>query len=166
MTDWPVSDRQPSHDRWIPWTFVAFFLVIFVVNGIMLTFALRSFNGLSTDEAYNRGLGYNQTLAAHQAQYEMGWQIDLSSRDSGSGQSHLTLVMFDAQDLPLAIDGISATARRPISQDLDFDVAFRHAGRGLYEAKVTWPREGQWDLRVVIESGEKSYRLDRRLFVR
>jgi len=167
MTDWPMHEsRRSSRDRWIPWTFVAFFLVIFAVNGIMLTFALRSFNGLSTDGAYNRGLAYNETLASHQAQYTMGWQVDLTVEEAAQKRSIVTFTAFDADGLPLPIDDIKAVARRPISEISDFDVDFRQTGRGLFEAGIDWPLEGQWELRLIIASRNQSYRLDRRIFVR
>ena len=47
---------------------VAGFVVVVAVNAVMLTLALGTFNGLSTDGAYDRGLAYNQTLAAEAAQ--------------------------------------------------------------------------------------------------
>lgn len=166
MTDLPMTDSRPKRDRWIPWAFVGFFLVVFAANGIMLTFALRSFNGLSVDGAYDRGLSYNETLAEVQAQFALGWQIDLTVAETASGQWTASLTALDEEGLPVAVDEISAIGRRPISEGLDFDLDFRHAGRGLYEADVQWPQSGNWELRLVIMAGDKSYRLDRRLFIR
>ena len=166
MTDWPMTDSNPKRDRWIPWAFVGFFLVVFAANGIMLTFALRSFNGLSVDGAYDRGLSYNETLAEVQAQHALGWQIDLTVAETENGLWSAALTALDGDGLPIGVDEISAIGRRPTSEGLDFELTFTHAGRGLYQAEIEWPQPGLWELRLVVVSGDESYRLDRRLFVR
>ncbi len=166
MTDWPMTDSNPKRSRWIPWAFVGFFLVVFAVNAVMLTFALRSFNGLSIDGAYDRGLSYNETLAEVQAQYALGWQIDLTVTEATAGVWTAALTALDEEGLPVAVDEISASGRRPTSEGLDFDLAFRQTGRGLYEAEIEWPQPGVWEIRLVVVSGEQRYRLDQRLFIR
>ncbi|MEM1401356.1 MAG: FixH family protein [Pseudomonadota bacterium] len=158
--------EQPRQSRWIPWVFVGMFAVIFAVNAVMLTFALKSFNGLSVDGAYDRGLGYNETLADYRDQRALGWKIGFQESQSGPLQSDISLSLLLADDQPVTVEEITAQARRPTSAGMDFEVSLRHAGRGLYEAQIDWPVAGQWDLRLVISAGEEAFRLDKRLMVR
>ena len=55
--------RRTGRDTWIPWAFVGFFLVVFAVNGAMMTIAFKTWTGLDTENAYQEGLAYNDRLA-------------------------------------------------------------------------------------------------------
>ena len=69
-----------SRDRWIPWAFVAFFGVVLAVNAVMIWVAFVTWPGLETTSAYQKGLAYNRTLAASQAQEALGWRVDVEWR--------------------------------------------------------------------------------------
>ena len=55
-----ATGRGAARGSWIPWAFVLFFVVITAVNGVMIWYALESWTGLSSGEAYDDGLRYNQ----------------------------------------------------------------------------------------------------------
>ncbi|NOZ41657.1 MAG: hypothetical protein GXP02_00585, partial [Alphaproteobacteria bacterium] len=57
---------------------VGFFIVIFIINGLMVFFALSTFGGLETRNPYFKGLYYNRQLAAAAAQEKSGWKISLN----------------------------------------------------------------------------------------
>jgi len=63
----PRQHRRRAPGWWYPWTFVGGMLLVIVVNGVMISYALGTFPGLSTEDAYRRGLAYNQTIAAADA---------------------------------------------------------------------------------------------------
>lgn len=165
MSELSDNAGPPRSSRWIPWAFVGFFVVIFAVNGVMLTFALKSFNGLWTDGAYDRGLGYNQTIAERQAQIGLGWQVAMTTAETGAQRSVVTLSAFDGKEHPLPGVVIEGIARRPASEQGDFALTFHQTGRGLYEAIADWPLPGLWEIRLTINSGGQDYRLDKRLIV-
>ena len=56
------KNRKSPKDKYILFAFLAFFGVIFVVDGIFITTALRTHRGVVTEQAYEKGLHYNQTL--------------------------------------------------------------------------------------------------------
>jgi nitrogen fixation protein FixH len=68
-----MPGRRPD-GWWYPWIFVAGMLVVVVVNAVMITYAIGTFPGLQTEDAYRKGLAYNRTLAAAREQEERGWQ--------------------------------------------------------------------------------------------
>ena len=53
---------------------VSFFVVIIAANGMMAYFAIDTFSGLETDDAYRKGRDYNRTLELAQKQAELGWK--------------------------------------------------------------------------------------------
>ncbi|MFW5680782.1 MAG: FixH family protein, partial [Pseudomonadota bacterium] len=59
--------------RWIPWAFVAFFGVVFLVNGVMVYFAVTTFAGVERRDAFKRAQSYNEVLAEARAQAALGW---------------------------------------------------------------------------------------------
>ena len=50
-----------------------FFGVMLAVNGVFVHFATATFSGVSTEDAYRKGLHYNETIAAFQVQQATGW---------------------------------------------------------------------------------------------
>ncbi|MEM7445188.1 MAG: FixH family protein, partial [Pseudomonadota bacterium] len=150
---------------WIPWAFVGFFLVVVAANGIMLSFAISSFNGLSTDGAYDRGLSYNEVLAEEAAQDALGWRLAAGAVPLGDGVIDVQLQAFDEQDRPVMDAVISVLVSRPISDDHDFTIELSHRGEGLYGEQVSVPLEGFWNLRMDITRGDDRLRADARVLV-
>ena len=94
----PMASAQPAEQRrsrWIPYSFFGFFGVVLAVNGVMLTYALGTFNGLSVDGAYDRGLAYNEALAEYQAQRALGWDLDVAFAPDESRAGDLAVTARD-----------------------------------------------------------------------
>ena len=72
----PVA-RQRADGWWYPWTFVAGMLVVIAVNIALVIYAVGTFPGLETDDAYRKGLAYNKTLAAARAQEARAGRVDV-----------------------------------------------------------------------------------------
>ena len=74
---------RPS-DRWIPWYFVAFFILLISILVPMGIIAVRTNTGLVTESAYNKGLAYNASIRAEEAQKALGWHGDLTITPAGN----------------------------------------------------------------------------------
>lgn len=151
---------------WIPWAFVGLFLVVFAVNGIMVFFAFSSWTGLATEDAYEKGLAYNEQIAAAEAQQSLGWQAELSFAPTGAREGRITLKLLGKQGAPLQGAAVSAIWQRPTHEGQDVELALSDHGNGRYRGDVALPLAGQWDLRLRIEHDRGTYRLDRRIMVR
>jgi len=127
---------------------LAFFGVVIAVNGIFIVLALRSWSGLSTDDAYRRGLTYNETLARAETQRALDWRAQAALQPGASGMARLTVVFADRAGAPVEGLAISGELRRPARADLDRDVELVREGPGLYGADVNLPLSGQWDVRL------------------
>lgn len=164
-----TMDRNTGRTRrslWIPWAFVGFFGVVFAVNAVLVTIALDSFNGMSIEGAYDRGIAYNQVLVEREAQKALGWRPSLAFEQEGEGFGTLDLRLEDAKGYPLKGADVLVELRRPAEDGHDLEVAMVEASPGRYEAEVALPLAGQWDARVRVEHSRGSLRVDERLFVK
>ncbi len=159
MNAWVWLSRN---DRWIPALIVAGFLITVAANGTMIWFALGTWSGLTTDQAYNQGLAYNETLAGAQASDALGWEVDISVADDGQAQT-AELVVKDAVGAPVDGASIYGLFVRPTHEGFDFETVFRQVGAGRYLAEFDAPLDGQWDLRVEIVHANNVYRTAKRV---
>ena len=150
-----VDEKRRSW--WIPWTFVAGFVVIITVNAVLVVFSLSTWTGLETEDAYNKGLGYNKVLAAAEAQRARGWSASMAYADGA-------LEVELADRTGSGITGLTVTAAliRPTHEGYDQTVILRETAPGRYALPVTFPLAGNWDVRVRAEGvGDPWYQTTR-----
>ncbi|MEQ8967938.1 MAG: FixH family protein [Azospirillaceae bacterium] len=148
-------DHDPRRGRWIPWAFVAFFGVVLVANGTMLSVALTTWTGLSTENAYERGLVYNDTLARLAEGEALGWETGVAFEpvaDPGSGRhaGRVVVEAFDAEGRPIEDATVTAKLVRPTVYGHDETLALPQAAPGRYAADVELPLPGQWEVRATV----------------
>ena len=142
-------------DRWIPWYFVLFFLVIACVDGIMVTLAIRTNSGIVTDHPYEKGLAYNQLIRAEAAQKKLGWKADIEFNGSV-----LHVSVQDAAGNRLVPDHMTARFTRPVMQGTDFEVVLQNG-----TAKVSLPGKGLWEIRIFATLDQSTYQQSKRVVV-
>jgi nitrogen fixation protein FixH len=144
--------------RWIPLLFILFFLGLFAVTGNFVRLALSTFPGLVSTNAYERGLAYDDVIAAEQAQAERGWQMAFDLPElSGEGQiAALTLV--DREGNPIADANVIMMAERMTRYAQQVRVTLTDHGNGRYEAPIAFPIAGRWFVSVLADvSGERHF---------
>jgi len=158
--------RMLRGDRWIPWVFVGFFVVVLIANGSMLYAAFVSWPGLETTSAYQRGLAYNRMLAAASEQEDLDWQVDFDFRQGGPRHGVVRVDLADRFGSVLRHADVRATFVRPTSEGHDLSIDLAHAIGGSYRAEVDLPLDGQWDIYVAATSGGQTYSLRERVYLR
>lgn len=137
---------------------LAFFGVVFAVNGIMVKAATSTFGGVETQSSYKAGLMFEQEVARAHAQDELHWQVSGHvSRDS-KGDAVLDVTVRDANGK--AVSGIIAEARlaHPADGRLDRDIDLRGIGGGAFHG-IVQAQAGRWDLIVdLLRDGERVFR--------
>ena len=124
---------------------LAFFGVMFTVNGFFLYSAITSFPGEDVEKSYLQGLNYNQTLEARRAQAELGW----TERAGLSGLEAVAVQVADADGAPVGGLSVEAKLRRLTTGAQDVTVALAAAGTpGLYRADLPELESGQWEMIV------------------
>ena len=145
--------------------FIAFFGVIFLVNGIFVYFALATFGGGDTGDPYRKGLHYNDTLAEAARQSDQGWKEQLVY---GAETGRLTLSLSDKAGQPVSGLHIDATIGRAATDRQDVSVKLGEVQAGNYDA-VLHLAPGQWVVQLQSEdlsrAGDPTYRLKQRILV-
>ena len=171
--------RQRADGWWYPWTFVFGMLVVIAVNIVMITYAIGTFPGLETEDAYQKGLAYNQTLAAARVQEARGWHIDVryaprietvapAEEAVGAPTAHegeLVVTVVDKAGKPLYGLDVTAALIRPTRAGFDTSVALQPRAAGEYRGEATLPLAGQWDVRVSARRGDEDFQATRRIMV-
>lgn len=139
-----MSRTTDKRGAWIPWIFVGAFGVVLAANGALIAFSISSFSGVSTDDAYRRGLAFNAVIAEKRKGEALGWRLD--ARFAPDGWFEVELVDGDGAGLPDAT--VVARFVRPTQSGHDVEVALAPLGGGRYGTRVVLPLAGQWALRL------------------
>ena len=144
--------RPPLTGRHVLAIIVAFFLVIFAVNGVFVYVSLQSHPGVTSDDAYRKGLDHNRTLD----QNARGWRIAVSV-ESGIVELRLS----DRAGAPLTGLAVIGEARRPVHDRADKKLILKETGPGLYSAAETKLPAGRWELVLTAAAqGLPDYRIE------
>lgn len=147
-------------DKFIPYIFVLMFAVIFVVNGLMVFFAIHTQTGVISESAYEQGIGYNDIIAAKEAQDKLHWGSQVSFKDG-----KLVFVLKDEQGRAILGGKVTALVKREIQDGSDFTVVLQPAANGVYETALNMPAKGQWQVRIFFDSNDIKYQTGTIIFV-
>jgi nitrogen fixation protein FixH len=156
-----MSARNRS--AYIPWLFVAAFVVVIAVNGVMIWFAVGSFSGLYADAAREQGLHYNETIAEQEARDALGWSVDAAWH---AGTRRLQVTLHHADGSALLGADIEAALIRPAEKRPPHPVAMGDHGGGQNAGYVSLPARGNWDLQIEIAADGHRYGFTRRMFLK
>lgn len=159
-----MKPRRPGW--WIPWSFVAFFAVVFAVNAGLVFASFDSWTGITTPDAYRRGLAYNKALEAEAAQRRRGWRAKIRFVPTGNRRGRIIVAMSDRRGAALRGLWIGLHFVRPTSAGHDFDARLIGDREGRYAAEITFPLPGQWRAELVARSGRAIHRANETIEVR
>ncbi len=153
--------------RHVLYMLLGFFGFIMVINGVFIFYAVDSWPGLSTRDAYRKGLAYNETLEAAKAQAARGWQSRIRFTAQGERRGLLSVSIRGRESQ--AISGLQVTAHmvRPTHEGFDQNVRLQHIQSGLYQNTVAFPLPGRWQVVIqAIEAGNIVYRVKQELMIK
>lgn len=127
--------------RHVLYGMIAFFAVIFAVNGVFLYQALSTHTGVVANEPYRKGLEYNDRIEADVRQQALGWSVDLSVPERAGD---VRAVMVDRARQPVAGLRLVGRIGRPSTGDHDRALEFKEASAGTYVAPLADLAEGAW----------------------
>ncbi len=128
--------------------FIIFFGVIAAVNGVFMYLALDTWPGLTTQDAYKKGLNYNATLKAQEVQRRLGWQVGVDLIDGNT----LTVSITDSSKVPLSGLDVRASVSRPLGDSQSTLVTFTEATSGHYVAAFQAPSAGRWKVDLTVQA--------------
>ena len=163
---------------WYPWLFVGGMLIVIAVNVVLVAIAIGTFSGLTTEDAYRKGLAYNRTIAAAEAQDARGWRLDLTitpqspggtaagAAEKATGGMAVVARFADRAGQPLSRLDVRAFLVRPLGDGDDLALLLQETGGGLYRGTLPPPLGGQWDVRIHARRGDETFQQTRRIVVR
>lgn len=126
--------------RHVLYALLGFFGVMLVANGFFLYYAIGTFNGFETKDAYKRGLNYNERIAAEQAQSARGWQPTLRY---DAGKDRILLKVVDRNGHPVVGLRVAGEVRRPVTDKSDKALEMHEIAPAVYAADAQLA-PGQW----------------------
>lgn len=156
-----TAQKQTKKDKWIPWYFVIFFVVLAILDGIFVTIALSTHTGVVTENAYQKGLEYNQTLAASKQQEKLGWHGTATF-----AQPSLSFSLKDANGRAIQGAIVTAYISRATQGGHDFQAVLADGGDGTYSRNITFPLKGQWDITIAVIWKQQQHQQSQRVLVK
>lgn len=143
------SPRQIT-GRHVLFGLLAFFGLVTVANAFMIYWAVGTFSGMETDNAYKIGVAYNERISAAAEQNALGWRESVSF-DTQSENLVVTLTDKDGR----GVDGLAVTAKigRPATDVFDRSVDLAGEGGGKYTARLEGLGSGAWATQIAALEG-------------
>lgn len=127
---------------------IGFFAVVIAVNGVFMHFAVSSFSGVETVDAYRKGLAYNQRLAEIAREADVGWRGKV-----GIEQGRPVLMLLDKLGQPVLGALVDGKIGRPSVDRYDRPMTFSAVGQGRYRADAAALEPGAWMLTLAVRPG-------------
>ncbi len=126
------------------WTLAAFFMVMFVVDGMFLYRSIVTFPGEETPKSWLQGIEYNTTLARREAQDELAWTAQIGIDQEASD---ILLARISGHE-GNAIGGlsISGQVRKIGDAGGTREIEFSSRAIGEYAASVGKLMPGRYDI--------------------
>lgn len=140
------AKRQPGKrmfneitGRHVLFLMLGFFGVIIATDSYLVYKAVSTFGGLETQNAYRKGLTYNERIAEERAQEALGW-----TKDARLDNGELRVTIRDKDQKGVEGLQISALFGRPATNTEDRTLTLTQVGSGEYMATVGDIAPGNW----------------------
>ena len=149
-----------------PWVlaWVGMLVVFISVNAFMIYMAETGSPGLVVDNYYERGEDYENNLLERLAK-DHNWKMNIEAPDfvgvDTPARFGFTITTKEGQ--PGSPDSVVFYAYRPSGKVHDFSVPMQQETAGRYQADISFPLKGIWDIVVAAKFGEEEYQASYRL---
>lgn len=136
------------------WSLIIFFVVFASVDAFFIYKAVNTHVGVVTENPYDKGLAYNETLKNARLQKEMDIADDVDFSDDGMLRWHL----LDENEMPIENAQVTAEIFRPINSEHIIQTTLLHKGNGVYQAAPEIPLKGIWTVKLEAKWNSKQYK--------
>lgn len=164
-----MKNPLKSYGAKVAFAFITFFGVIFAVNIIFVVNALNSHTGVITQNAYEKGLKYNQAIKKSKEADKIPHELNVTNKKDGNFIVEYTI------SSNLIFDNVILKVSRPIDGDMDFSVNMVKSSlkqteeseitEQKFHAEINFPQKGNWDLIANAKSSDIELRKKNRIFV-
>ena len=152
--------------KFVPYLFVIFFAIIFAVDIFFVYVANKSWRGLATENSYQKGLKYNQTIEYVKKQQQLGWSNQIKYSKLAEKKGILTVKITDKHNNLIKDAKVTAKFSRPLQEGFDFALELKFdRQQQLYSSVINFPLKGQWDMQMQAAKYNIIYQAAERLIV-
>ncbi len=148
--------------RYIPWLIVGFFVVIAGVLSTFVYLAVTTYRGVVTEQAYEKGVAYNDIIARAEGQDKKGWlsSIEVDGR-------RIVFTLRDQRRDTIKVDAVDLVMFRPTQDGMDRVYTMQMQTNGSYVADVSdLPATGIWEVRITAQAQQGAYQTSKRVVIR
>jgi len=165
MTEQQKSDNKQKALR-SPWVigWITMFVIFVMANVVMIYLALTDSPGLVVDDYYDRGQDYEKNMLKRQAR-NPGWNLKVLAPVyvDVAKPSVFGLRVQDKDGNTFVPDSVTFYAYRPADSKQDFSVPMMQTKSGLYEAPISFPLLGVWDILISVRQDDIEINMPHRL---
>lgn len=149
-----ASPRRAKFWALVP---VALLLAMLIGWGIMVGLALDDPGFAVERDYYQKALNWDRRQAQVEQNQKLGWQLDLRAEDSGPDLTWLTASLRDATGAALRGALVRAEAF-PVARSAHVTaLKFEAARPGEYQATLSNPRPGLWEVRMSARDAGRTF---------
>ena len=136
-------------------TIVVVLILVTMVGSLSMLFITKWDGGAQiVENYYQKTLDWNETAEALEKSKALGWQMMPQIKSSNGGNTQtVTITLQDAQGNPIQNAQGKLIATRPSNASLKIETPFVATTNG-YQATLTVPLLGYWDLSFIIQKGK------------
>lgn len=155
-----------------PWglTFLGIMATFITVNVVFIIVAFVSSPGLVVENYYEAGRAYEKNalkmLAATQNTRMWETRLDMTRNVFIGRENAIRFTAVDQRGLPIDKANVQLVAYRPSDADEDIITQMNEIAPGLFEAVVTFPLKGIWDVNIKLQQGNNKFELAKRISVK
>lgn len=152
------NNKEKDHkSSKIPYFFLAFFIVVVLVNVAYIYLSKQSWRGIISPDAYQKGLNYNETLKQAEEQKKLGWKVSYILTQNSENNFVISVNPSDQNNAQIVDAEVAIEFRRPSEEGYDFIQRFTFKD-GVYEEKISFPLKGQWDFGIIVQKDGKIFK--------
>jgi nitrogen fixation protein FixH len=125
--------------RHVLFLMLGFFAVIIATDSWLVYKAVSTFGGVETDDAYRKGLAYNDRIAEERAQADLGW-----TNEARIEKDELRVFIRDKDQKGVGNLQITAVLGRPATNTNDRTLKLTEVAAGEYMATIGALEAGNW----------------------
>lgn len=121
------------------WGLIAFFITFASVDMYFVYQAVSTHSGIVTENAYEKGLAYNQVIEQVKIQKALNVESNITYEEGV-----LTVTLRDKSHAPILGATVTAKLVRSVHGGSDSQKLLHHKGNGVYQNNLDLPLKGVW----------------------
>ena len=158
MSEPQIPVEKPVGKK-ILFCFLGFFGVVAAVDAAFVYTAIRTHSGLVTEQAYEKGLAYNETLSKARSQPQVRQTASYTN-----GVFRWTIA--DEKGNPVTGAKVDVSFFRPVKDGSDFKAGMTETAAGTYEIKPAFPLNGLWTAELDAKWNDKQYQTTKEIIAK